>query len=219
MSVILKFTIEDEAFQLGRALSPPPDMQIELERIIPTGGMVMPFLWVTGGETDAFEEKVRTHSAVRGFRALDHIDNSVLYRIEWENQPSELLTAIADSDAVLLEARGNNPWMFRLRFADHEKLSQFHNYIIEHEIPIHIKRTYTLSEMTAHGHRFGLTTDQREALILALRRGYFASPREVNLDDLADELGISRQAVSTRLRRGNESVLRTALLSSASDTG
>jgi predicted DNA binding protein len=47
-----------------------------------------------------------------------------------------------------------------------------------------------------------LTARQRETLRLAHERGYFEIPREVTLDDLADELGVSNQAVSERLRRG-----------------
>lgn len=108
-------------------------------------------------------------------------------------------------------------WEFRVRFPDHDKLSTFHNTIITEGIPIHIDRTYTLSQPTATGHPLGLTYEQREALVLALNRGYFASPSETSLADIADELGISRQAVSKRIRRGNETVLRKILLSSATD--
>ncbi|WP_249361522.1 helix-turn-helix domain-containing protein [Haloterrigena sp. H1] len=37
----------------------------------------------------------------------------------------------------------------------------------------------------------------------------------MSLDELADELGITKQAVSNRIRRGNEKVLETTLLSTA----
>jgi predicted DNA binding protein len=52
--------------------------------------------------------------------------------------------------------------------------------------------------------------------VLALRRGYFATPSEVELADLADDLGISRQAVSNRIRRANEKILHKVLLSGGS---
>ena len=217
MSVILEFTIDNESFQLGEALAPPPHMQIELERVVPTGAMVLPFFWATGAETDEFETSVRSHSAVKEIDALDHIGDRTLYRIGWEGQPTNLLEAIARTEAVVLEARRNGMWMFRLRFPNHEKLSRFHQFIIEQDVSLSITRTYTLSETTDNGHRFGLTEEQRDALVLALRRGYFASPSEVNLEALADSLDISRQAVSKRIRRGNEAVLRKVLLSSSSE--
>lgn len=217
MSVILEFTIDNESFQLGEALAPPPHMQIELERVVPTGAMVMPFLWATGDETDEFEASVRQHSGVKELEVIDSIGDRTLYRIEWEGQPTDLLKAIAETEAVVLEARRNRLWMFRLRFPNHEKLSKFHKFIIEQGVSLNITRTYTLSETTEQGHRFGLTEEQREALVLALRQGYFASPSEVSLESLADELDISRQAVSKRIRRGNEAVLRKVLLSESSE--
>ncbi|WP_157533205.1 helix-turn-helix domain-containing protein, partial [Haloferax profundi] len=48
--------------------------------------------------------------------------------------------------------------------------------------------------------------------------GYFETPSEVSLDELADELDITRQALSNRIRLGNEKVLYGALLSSSSGT-
>lgn len=45
----------------------------------------------------------------------------------------------------------------------------------------------------------GLTQKQREALALAIESGYYERPREATLDDLADELGVTRSAVSQRL--------------------
>lgn len=213
MSVILEFSIPAQEFQLGEALSGSP-MQLELERIVPTGNRIMPFVWATGDDHDAFAEMVRSRPNVRELLALDRIGDSGLYRIEWEAPPKDLTEVIGKGDGVVLEARGVEDWTFRLRFLDHDHLSTFHNYVIEHDIPVHIDRTYTLAEATGVGRRFGLSEEQREALILALREGYFETPSEASLDEMADELGISSQALSTRIRRGNEKILREALLSS-----
>ena len=45
-----------------------------------------------------------------------------------------------------------------------------------------------------------LTPKQRRGLELAVVRGYFDGDRDVRLSDLADELGISKSALSQRLR-------------------
>lgn len=219
MSVILEFAVDGEEFTLGRVLSGPPVMRLELERIVPTGNAVMPFVWATGEEFEAFEEKVRESPSVKELLALDKVGDSGLYRIEWRDHPEDLIEAIAESDAAVLEARGKENWTFRLRFPDHDKLSLFHNYCTDHDVTIRIDRTYTLTEETERGRQFDLSQEQREALVLALRRGYFATPSEVSLDELADELDISRQALSNRIRRGNEKVLRKSLLSSVAELG
>ena len=217
MSVIVEFTIDSEDFQLGEVLSGTPSMDLELERVVPMGPMIMPFIWATGDAHETFEKGVRDHSAVNAFFALDTVEDSALYRIEWEGEPTDLIEGIAAADAVVLEARGNKQWTFRLRFPDHDKLSRFHNFIRNHDIPIHIDRTYTLTETTGRSHRFDLSQEQREALVLATREGYFATPRETGLEALAEHLGISEQAVSNRIRRGNEKILHQVLLTPTRD--
>jgi predicted DNA binding protein len=217
MSVILEFTIDPAEFVLGQVLESGSEMSLEIERIVPTGDQTMPFIWATGEDFETFERSMREHPAVREVLALDRVGDSGLYRIEWADAPTDLIEGIAKSEGAVLRARGDGTWVFHLRFPDHDKLTQFHNFLIDHDITVHIERTYTLSEQTERGHRFDLTTGQREALVLALERGYFATPREIGLDELARQLGVSQQAVSERVRRGNEKVLRSVLLSSMTD--
>lgn len=217
VSVLLEFTIDADAFQLGRVLAPPPGMSLELERIVPTGSMIMPFVWAIGDEYHTFEERVRSHPAIRSLTSLDRFEDHGLYRLEWHGSPTDLVAAFERFEAVILEARGDDTWKFRLRFPTHDNLSAFHSAVRDQDIPIRVDRTYTLIEPLGREQTFDLTPEQREALVLALRRGYFASPSEVQLDELAGELGISRQAISKRIRRGNEEILESVLLSSGTD--
>ena len=46
-----------------------------------------------------------------------------------------------------------------------------------------------------------LPNEQRETLALAVNEGYFETPREVTLDELAEQLDVPRSTVSYRLRR------------------
>jgi len=216
MSVIVEFTVRGEEFLLGQALAEPPGMRIELERLVPTGDGVIPFLWVRGGDHEAFERAIGENDAIGVCHALDHVDDWVLYRLEWADGPTGLLRGISESGGVILEGHGNSGWTFRLRFANHDALSTFYNYCMDQDIDIHITRSYTLTEKTEFGHEFDLSQEQREALVLALRSGYFDTPRQTSLDALAERLGISEQAVSNRLRRGNKKVLDEALLATAS---
>lgn len=53
---------------------------------------------------------------------------------------------------------------------------------------------------------------QYTALTQACQHGYFKIPRELDLDDLAAMMNISHQALSERLRRGHETLIKTTLL-------
>ncbi|WP_440770182.1 bacterio-opsin activator domain-containing protein, partial [Natronorubrum sp. DTA28] len=73
MSVILEFTVENDQFSLGQVFSGLPEMSLELERIVPTGTGIMPFLWATGDDFDTFEQKVADHPYVDEFLAIDKV--------------------------------------------------------------------------------------------------------------------------------------------------
>lgn len=218
MSVILEFTVESEQFSLGQVLSGPPQMELELERIIPTGDNVMPFLWATGDDFEAFERKVAGHPDVDEFIALDRIENSTLYRVEWSGSNDELIEGVVTASGTILEGYNDgNQWEFRLRLPDHDTLSQFYNFCTDRSLSLHIVRTFTLTKRTPSVKQFGLSQEQREALILGLREGYFDTPSQTSLNTLATKLDISQQAMSDRIRRGTKQVLEEALLSSATD--
>ncbi|WP_092703038.1 helix-turn-helix domain-containing protein [Halovenus aranensis] len=53
-----------------------------------------------------------------------------------------------------------------------------------------------------------LTDVEREALTAAVEEGYFESPRETTLNELAEQFGISAPAFSKNLRRGQQKVAR-----------
>jgi predicted DNA binding protein len=213
MSVLLRFTIDADAFELGRVLAVPPGMAVELDRIVPTGQQVVPFVWATGPDHEGVAESVRAHTSVDSFTALDRFGQTGLYRLDWREGPGALLGAIEQSEAALLDARGGRAWRFRLRFSDTDQVPQFHDMVREAGLPVNVEQTQQLSD---HGEdTSGLSEKQRTALTLAVRRGYFASPSEVGLEKLAEELDITRQALSKRIRRGNETILEHLLLSSS----
>ncbi|EJN58860.1 helix-turn-helix domain-containing protein [Halogranum rubrum] len=214
MSVIVEFTISTDEFLFGTALATAEGMELTLERVVPTDAGVLPFLWATGANFEAFERHVLEDPNVERLTSLDRVRDSVLYRIEW-NGIDDLISGIGETDGTILEVRGNSDkWAFRVRFLDHNTLANFYNYCSDNDVPMHLQRVYTLTKAFDQGHQFGLTAEQREALVLAVQRGYFASPRQATLAELAPELGISQQALSMRVRRANEKVLRHTLLRS-----
>jgi predicted DNA binding protein len=211
MSVVLEFSVPATDFQLGEVLSAPLGVQIELERVVPTGDMIAPYVWATGERLEEFAATVRERPSVEGFRELDRVGESRLYRIEWAEPPVDLIEGISVADVVVLEARGDDVWSFRLRFTDQEALSAFHDHVTDHDIPVRVERTYAPSDAAGEGDHLDLSPEQREALVLALERGYFETPSEVTLAELAVDRDITPQALSDRIRRANRAVLTTVL--------
>jgi predicted DNA binding protein len=211
MTVILEFTIDQRGFELGRLLAGQEGAYIELERIVPAGDAVMPFFWVSGGDRGVLEADVTKSELIENLVLIDQVEDDLLYRVEWLNEYEDLVRAINSNEGTILDARRDGEWFFRLRFIDHQHLAEFYNFCSDNDLDIHIDRVYTLTEESLQGRVFDLTNEQREALVLAVERGYFATPRETSMSELADELSISQQAFSDRLRRGNEKLLQNVL--------
>lgn len=55
-----------------------------------------------------------------------------------------------------------------------------------------------------------LTEKQRRTLALAISSGYYERPREIELSTLADQLDISKSAVSQRLRAAETKLIKNA---------
>jgi predicted DNA binding protein len=208
MSIVAEFTIEAEQFLLGRVLRTGGEMDIEIERVVPASKQVMPYVWVSGGDRSAFEEAVRATDEVRELLHLDTIGGRSLYRIGWDETVESLIYGMVETNATILEAHGRDNWLFRIRFNDHESLSAFSEYCQIHDIRLNVRRVHNLTADELNRDPFDLTDEQREALELALERGYFEVPRRATLSDLAGDLDVSQQAVSERLRRGTQKVIR-----------
>lgn len=216
MSVVVEFTVPTDQFPFGSALTTAERMRISLERIVPTSDSLIPFVWAAGEGFESFERHVREDPGVRTFAPLDRLEGHVLYRIEWED-PGGLVEAIETHGAAVLEAEGDpERWYFRLRFADRDDVGAFYDACTDRGVELDVRGVY---EPTEEGDRDDLTPEQREAITMALRRGYFATPRETTLSDLAADLDISQQALSDRVRRATEKVVRRTLSSSASEGG
>ncbi|KTG30502.1 helix-turn-helix domain-containing protein [Haloferax profundi] len=218
MAVVAELTISSEDFDLGRVTSIAGGMHIELERVVPTGDDIMPFFWAKGSNFEQFERAVRENRIVEELQAVAKVGDRVLYHVYWGETVSSLTTILTESEATILEAHGNTPWSFRLRFNDHAGLTEFHNLCQEEGIDFHVERIYTLVEEETGVYTFDITPQQQEALVTAVSEGYFEVPRRTTLKEVSGQLGISPQAASERIRRGADTVLRKVLLSrSAAD--
>ena len=214
MSVIVELTISKSEFLLGTTLRVSGRGHVELERVVPASPDVLPFFWVVADDPAAFEEferHVAETEEVKDLVALDRLDGRVLYRAKWGEAVESLVHGIAESGATVLEAQGNDEWYFRLRFADHGDLSSFDDYCEEHGLEYRLGRVSAESATHTDEYEFDLTDQQREALAMAIERGYFDVPRGVTLNELAEDVDITQQAMSERLRRGEQTVIRAAL--------
>ena len=214
MAVVVEFTLPTDAFPFGRSTNGDPDVRVQLERVVPLNEARIPFLWVTS-DTRAFEDferYLRDSEIVKQVEAMTRVGDSVLYAVEWDTKKETFLNGLNDAGGTIMEAHGNSKWSFTVGFRDHADLTRFHQFYQAHDYPVHIARVYALDEESRTEYGFGLIPEQRETLLLAVEEGYFSVSRGTTLEEIAEEMGISRQAASERVRRGAETVLRKSLI-------
>lgn len=212
MSVIAEFTVPSDDFALHHALTAAPEMIVEIERVVATmGDRIMPYFWVSGGDQQDFEDAFSEDDSVTDTDLVDEIEHSVLYRAEWTENVEAIIYAYTDIGATILEATGRDEaWELQLRFDDREKVSRFQDYCEEHDIHFELKRLYEEEQPMAAA-QYGLTPTQRKTLVTALNEGYYDVPQGTTMLDLAEQMGISQQALSKRLHAGHKSLIGTAL--------
>lgn len=94
--------------------------------------------------------------------------------------------------------------------SDTDSLSKTVDYCESHGLTFDVEVIRELDGEPAG--RYGLTAKQYKALSKAANQGYYDIPRDTELQELADDLAITHQALSERLRRGTLALIEDTLL-------
>lgn len=219
MSVVVEMQIPSADFELGRILHVEGMSTVELESLVPVGGVTVPLFWVHNATYDSFVETTRRHPAVDDASVIDEFDDRTLFTLDWDSNHDHVFQGIAEFDGQLLSAVGTaGSWEFELRFPSHDALSGFSAHCEDAQVSLEVTRVFNPTSPDA-GPWYGLTEPQRGALRLAVELGYYDIPRGCTTQELADELGISDQAVTERLRRAIVELVTHTLVPQQEDEG
>jgi len=209
---VIRGEVPAEEFALYETLSSSLDVEFEVERIVETGEeAAMPLVWVRGADQEAVSDAFESDPSVQGIELLSAFDDEQLYRMDWVADVDLVLQMLTNSEATITDAYGTDGrWHLRVLYPDRESLSKTTEFRDEEGLTFDVT---AIREMEGEPvGRYGLTAEQFEALEAALEAGYYEVPRDVDQNELAEELGISHQALSERLRRATGALVEDALL-------
>lgn len=211
MSIIAGLSVSAESFAIGQTLQEHPDVIVEVERLAThSREWVMPFLWATGPDLDAFERSLDADPTVEDVHRTETGDGIRLYNVYWSNDIVNMVDDILDQHAILTEVEGQGDrWYFKLRFREHEHLEDFQAYFQSKGIAFELQQLET--DPAPKQRQFDLTKKQRSSLITAYQMGYFEVPQRVSMSEVADRLGVSQGAASNRIHRGVHTLIRNTL--------
>ncbi|SEK48477.1 helix-turn-helix domain-containing protein [Haloferax larsenii] len=221
MSCIAEFTIRSLDLPLMGAFERAPEMRLDVEQTITTeSGRPVLFVWADGGDFDAFEAGLDDDETVVDPTLMESLPEQRLYRLfVADDADTTVFPTDAEVGASRLDASFTVDGLHtRMRFPDRDALRCYRQRCAERDVEMSVHRIYRGDTTDQNG--YGLSPKQRQVLSLAAKRGYFEVPREVSLTELADELDISAQSTSERLRRGVDQLVSATLAPESNlDTG
>ncbi len=200
MSCILAYSFRSPELVLAATLA-DADIELEVEYIGAQGPEELRlFVWVSEGVAE-FDDGLSRDPTVTDPVVVSDDETGRLYSLATTDAVGTTVYPLwATRDGEGLSAHyADGWWHSEVRFPTRTQLADYRETLIELGVQVDVRGIY---KEGPHGPAPGLTTEQREALTAAYRNGYFSVPRETTTAALAEELGISGQAVSERLRRG-----------------
>jgi predicted DNA binding protein len=116
--------------------------------------------------------------------------------------------AVVDADGVFLNAETDGDgWTVKMLFPSRDAFNELRETCEDVDLAMDVDSIYS-KPFSGSGDEIALTDPQRDLLTRAVKVGYFDIPRETTLQELGQQMNISGQAASERLRRGMETLIR-----------
>ena len=215
MGTVVDMTLSSDQFALSETFEVVPDAKIGTVRVAahsPRG--VLPFLRVSTSELDAFDASLQQDETTKDVTCLSASDGRALYRIRWHDQVRHIVGVFVQTGGSLIRAHAHDGrWKLRVLFPSRESVSVTYQNWREQGINPSIQRVNGVSDML-DGSGIDLSPCQHRTLVEAFETSYYDVPRGITLDGLADELDVSHQALSERLRRGHRNLIGSTLCES-----
>ncbi len=212
MSIIVTLHVEHERLALVPTLQQldGADIEVVTQGTTDPGSSEFPFL-VDYDDRDGLELALESDPTVDEYKLVEWSGGGGVYYIEHTPETKLISTAVSDANGFLIHTESErNGWLVRLLLPDRAALSAVWEHAMDHGMRLDIVEIHN-NETTDSGPSYGLTDEQRTTLLIAYEEGYFVEPREMSLDELADELGLSSTAVSGRLRRGMRNLVAATI--------
>lgn len=170
------------------------------------------FFRVVAPSFEEVEAAIEADHTVATFSSILEEDGRRTYRVEYSDAAKRVAPPLTEIGGLIRDVRSHyEGWRLELRFQNHDGIYALDEYADAEGIALEILELSHVDD-TEEGADFGLTGEQREALVAAYVHGYYDDPRETPLEGLAALLDISPTAASGRLRRGSARLIEEVLL-------
>lgn len=210
MAAIIQLRLPALDATLGETVASVPGMTMEVEQFANgSDDSKRPLVWVRAEAFDAVERALAGDSAVAEHAVVGEVGGRQLYELAWAEPENVTFYALEEYGGHLRHATlADGEWAIELLFPTRKQLSRMYESRTDAGLEMTVDSIYELDD---RGAVHSLTDGQQRTIETALAAGYYEVPRETTLTDLSDELDVSHQALSERLRRAHKHLATTAL--------
>ncbi|MDG5818958.1 helix-turn-helix domain-containing protein [Natronococcus sp. A-GB7] len=207
MTSIADLEIPGDGTGLAELFDAVPSLTCEMEQVIASSGHG---LWLSGPSKEEIEAAMADAAAIEDYSLISSDDDRWLYDIEFDPETVDPLELVLEEGGTVLSASASGgSWLLSVRVLEREDVSSLYDRLVDNDVTPTIVRLFDVAD-ESHS-QCGLTQRQYETLVAAIDHGYFEIPREVSMQELSEELDISHQALSERLRRAYRALVTSEL--------
>ncbi|AAG19300.1 MULTISPECIES: helix-turn-helix domain-containing protein [Halobacterium] len=215
MSVIAELSMSSPRMILYEATTSVPNVTFDVESVdVADGGdTVKTVAWAIGDDLSAFDDAMRADSTTTSVTLLDQLADRRLYSYQNADASEvQMYTEWLDLGAAQLHVESQNGvWFVRVRFPDRDALASFREICTSQGVAFTLHCIYSGVPEADATHQDPLTDAQREAVRVALDVGYLDVPRSASLSAVSEQLGVTEQSASERLRRATRNLAANAV--------
>lgn len=210
MATYVVMTLSSEEMGLTETIQRLPDAYCYVEQNAMSSTDSTIHLWFSCGDGADVAAALEADTSVSEYEHIQTDGCEHLYAVTIRQEillPREIVHQYA---GAITKAYGDaERWTLEVRFPSRDDFSAASDAFERYDIDV----TYRSIESAGTPDRRmnALTEAQRDVLERAIEMGYFEIPREATLQEIAEELEVSHQALSERLRRAHRSLAESNL--------
>ncbi|MWG36792.1 helix-turn-helix domain-containing protein [Halomarina oriensis] len=203
---VAELRLRAAAFALAQTFDRRPTLNVRVEQVA-ASRPTRPFtsVWLSDTDVDAALDALADDPSVGVEAVVTRRQGSALCELAFPRRVSVVVDVVTSRAGTVLSATATGgAWSLRIRYPTREALSETVTALDRFGVDPTLSRVGCRS-----GSPVGdLTEKQRQTVATAFERGYFEIPRKVSLTELAADLDVTHQALSERLRRAEQALLR-----------
>lgn len=214
MAITTEFVLSSPVLPLVSITERLPPTEIECTHALCLQSDVRMFIVQIDPDDDVAEAELAALDEIEETTVLGATSEKVVYKLVVdvdESVSAAFNPERIDGAPVEPTTITSEGWHERKVFTDFEAFTEFRESCENNGISFDLLSMTPDPSQADEVSQDGLTDRQREAITLAISRGYYESPRQVTTEELAEEMGISQPSLSGLLRRAERQLLTASL--------